>query len=362
MSTNVFVEVDLTLVDADGQMLDGAREALVQFRTGGCSLFLWSAAGAEYARLVAKRHDLTELFEGFSAKPDIAIDDMPETPQPSRIYTVNRDVSWLTVVSDILASKDEPPAQDHLVSSTKAHILKALAHVRSSAHLFKDLNVTGVSTAPIPFFGDISSAEILTVGVNPSWTEFKDRLWPALPPSADYLECRLRNYFQLRVPPPHPWFGVWEEALNNLEWSSYRTNAAHIDISPRPTPFMRHVNIKRFQEMATYDIGLLFEALSICSRAKLLMIAGTVTKDFWIDEFLAKEAPKHGYELVDKPRRSSGQARVGFYKLASSEKTLPVFFCGVGPAADTSYLLPQRVVEHRKQLLSYLNCDCLNNN
>jgi phosphoserine phosphatase len=76
-NANVFVDVDLTLVDANGKLLTGALEALQRLRDEGCHLFLWSSGGAEYCRKVAHLHGLTELFEGFTAKPDIVIDDMP---------------------------------------------------------------------------------------------------------------------------------------------------------------------------------------------------------------------------------------------------------------------------------------------
>jgi hypothetical protein len=102
MSTNVFVDVDLTLVDADGQMLEGARESLEKLRVGGCTLFLWSAAGTDYARSVAERHDLIALFEGFSAKPDVAIDDMPETTRPSKVFNIGNEPSWHALASEIL--------------------------------------------------------------------------------------------------------------------------------------------------------------------------------------------------------------------------------------------------------------------
>jgi len=40
-----------------------------------CHLFLWSTAGADYCRKVAHLNGLTGFFEGFTAKPDIVIDD-----------------------------------------------------------------------------------------------------------------------------------------------------------------------------------------------------------------------------------------------------------------------------------------------
>src|SRR5258708_5383309 len=78
-NANVFVDVDLTLVDANGKLLDGAREALLALKDAGCHLFLWSSVGADYCRKVAESHHLTDLFEGFTAKPDIVVDDMPST-------------------------------------------------------------------------------------------------------------------------------------------------------------------------------------------------------------------------------------------------------------------------------------------
>ena len=48
---------------------------------------------------------------------------------------------------------------------------------------------------PIPFFGNIKTAEILTVGANPSNTEFLDkRKWPKEIDTI-YLMNRLLNYF-----------------------------------------------------------------------------------------------------------------------------------------------------------------------
>jgi len=68
---NVFVDVDLTLIDANGGLLEGAREGIQKLSDAGCHLFLWSTNGADYCRKVAALHHLTDLFEGFSAKPDL---------------------------------------------------------------------------------------------------------------------------------------------------------------------------------------------------------------------------------------------------------------------------------------------------
>ena len=102
-TANVFVDVDLTLVDANGKLLEGARESLSQLKEKGCHLFLWSTCGADYCRKVAALHGLTEFFEGFSAKPDILIDDMPSTCMTSLIYNVQQEQSWPSLAEKIIA-------------------------------------------------------------------------------------------------------------------------------------------------------------------------------------------------------------------------------------------------------------------
>ena len=100
-NANVFVDVDLTLIDANGKLLAGATEALTRLKAEGCHLFLWSTNGADYARKVATLHGLTELFEGFVAKPDIIIDDMPGTVLNPFVFEVNAESSWPALAEKI---------------------------------------------------------------------------------------------------------------------------------------------------------------------------------------------------------------------------------------------------------------------
>jgi len=101
-NANIFVDVDLTLVDANGNLLDGAREALQALKEAGCHLFLWSTVGADYCRKVAASHRLTELFEGFTAKPDIVVDDMPSTCVSPFVYDVHQEASWSALARRII--------------------------------------------------------------------------------------------------------------------------------------------------------------------------------------------------------------------------------------------------------------------
>lgn len=101
-NANIFVDVDLTLVDANGKLLSGAEDALGKLRDKGCHLFLWSTNGADYARKIAGLYDLTDLFEGFAAKPDIIIDDMPGTALNPFIFDVNGETSWPALAEKIV--------------------------------------------------------------------------------------------------------------------------------------------------------------------------------------------------------------------------------------------------------------------
>ena len=101
-NANIFVDVDLTLVDAQGRLLDGARQALQRLRDRGCHLFLWSSVGTEYARKVAALHNLTDFFDGYTAKPDIVIDDMPGTVQAPFVYNVHDEESWQSLAERII--------------------------------------------------------------------------------------------------------------------------------------------------------------------------------------------------------------------------------------------------------------------
>jgi hypothetical protein len=101
-NANIFVDVDLTLVDERGRLVEGAREALQRLQEKGCHLFLWSTGGAEYCRKIAALYGMTELFEGFTAKPDIIIDDMPSTCITDFVYDVRREQSWPALAERII--------------------------------------------------------------------------------------------------------------------------------------------------------------------------------------------------------------------------------------------------------------------
>ena len=75
MATRISIDVDLTLNNANGELFPGAVEGLKALKAKSYLLTLWSYGGEEYARSVAKKHNLESFFEGYATKPDLAIDD-----------------------------------------------------------------------------------------------------------------------------------------------------------------------------------------------------------------------------------------------------------------------------------------------
>jgi hypothetical protein len=275
---------------------------------------------------------------------DLTIDGLIASAKPAHPKTVCAP----------MLLKEEPP---HNVSSLREHLQRVINHVQETRDRFRDLTVKGLNTMPIPFFGDIEEAEILTVGVNPAASEFKkNRNWRFSEATPDYLGARLRNYFRLGDPPPHSWFDAWDESLKMLNGRSYRTLAAHLDLSPRPTIQMGGLPCEKFLEMIEFDLPLFFESILLARSAKVLLMAGSVTKKFYLNEFLQKHAPQFGYELQGEFQRRPGGRMTCRHELVSKAGNfcLPVFFFSRGPTFRED--LPKLVSSMRKEI-----CNCLNN-
>jgi len=226
-------------------------------------------------------------------------------------------------------------------------------YVKNTDHNHSENYEKGLITYPIPFFGNIETAKILTVGVNPSNGEFKNRGWPEKL-STQSLAERLLNYFSLETIPPHPWFRDWDEAVNILNHSYKKGEVAHLDLSPRATiPMGQAPNQIKFLDMVKKDIEWFFRILPLCRNAKLLMMAGSVTKKYYINNLIQEQAEEHGFDLLFK-FKGSGQGPTCIHKLKGNNLNLPVFFCGVSPSARNSQLLVQRINERKEKLLSYL--------
>lgn len=132
---------------------------------------------------------------------------------------------------------------------------------------------------PIPFFGDIRKAEVLTLALNPAWPEFRrggnhERNWvPGLDSYA--LTTRLLHYFDLPTPAPHRWFEERRAALDLLN-CSYETNVAHIDLHPFPTKFrnaLGETQRKQIGDWVESESGShLMQVLRVAPKAKLILV------------------------------------------------------------------------------------------
>jgi hypothetical protein len=228
-----------------------------------------------------------------------------------------------------------------------------VGYVERTDSKYRQLYEPNLPVHPIPFFGNIKTAKALTVGVNPSSGEFKNRGWSE-ELSDEELADRLLNYFSLKSYPPHRWFDDWEAALNVLNLSYKRGEAAHLDISPRATTPMSQISDQvKFLDMVRSDAEWFFRSLSLSKDTKLLMMAGSVTKNYYLVELLKEIAGNYGFKLLFNFKRG-GDAPTSFHKLKSSTINLPTFFCGVSPSAHNSQRLIQRVEEKKGKLLEYL--------
>jgi hypothetical protein len=107
-NVNIFVDVDLTLVDAQQVILPGALDAMKVLYDAGCHLFLWSTGGCAYCRQIAERHGIAHLFEAFLPKPDIYIDDMPASIFNGLLFDASGDQEGGTLAERIVRDHVHP--------------------------------------------------------------------------------------------------------------------------------------------------------------------------------------------------------------------------------------------------------------
>jgi hypothetical protein len=235
---------------------------------------------------------------------------------------------------------------NQLLSDLNAEAPKVRAH-------FNDLFDPSLDTIPIPFFGDLLGAKVVTVGLNPSDGEIRGRGWHQ-PISPAGIGERLLNYFNNNQHRAHPWFDAWERSLNEIGVSYAGGTAAHVDLCPWATrPMSSLPDHDRFELLVIQSIPWFWRFMRVVPNLRLVLMAGAVTKKYYLNEFLAKTRNADGDELVGKVARG-GKAFVGYHQLRLSGKSFPVFFCSVSPSSRTSAMLPLRVGENRERLAKFL--------
>lgn len=240
------------------------------------------------------------------------------------------------------------------MDSAVALIEKLQEQIAATDSRYASLFREGVATHPIPFFGDLRAARVITVGVNPSAEEFTGNRWPSGRLSSATLVQRLIGYFKSD---PHPWFEGWQVALEDVG-VRYGVDAAHLDLSPRATvafqAFRRDGNNGRrdlFLEMVRDDLRWFWQILDqLCPDVELVLLAGGVA-NVYMDDFLGRHS-KVGRHRISFPggKRKGGSAPVTWPMLHVGERTIPGFFCGVSPSSRNAHLLATRVHEHQSRL------------
>ena len=232
----------------------------------------------------------------------------------------------------------------------EAILAELLAYVARTASEYAPLERNDRYTHPIPFCGDLASARILTIGVNPSAEEFApDRDWPSLPMQARELGVRLVQYFDSTT--PHPWFEGWTTALGAAGVGE--SLHAHLDLSPRATYSFSKFTLgpaadatlkQLFLRMIESDLPYFSKFLNACESARFVLMAGGVT-NIYMDDFLARHAV--GTVRFPSGKTKSGRAPVTRLSLRIGDRWVPGMFVGVGPSRSTNWpLLAQRLAEN----------------
>jgi phosphoglycolate phosphatase-like HAD superfamily hydrolase len=97
----VYVDVDLTLIDAQGNLLAGVKKVLEELNYR-YDLVCWSHGGLEYAEKILDDHAIRHYFCAVLAKPFGIIDDCEDYSLP-RSFKVNifNWLGWRTVWNQI---------------------------------------------------------------------------------------------------------------------------------------------------------------------------------------------------------------------------------------------------------------------
>jgi hypothetical protein len=203
---------------------------------------------------------------------------------------------------------------------------------------------------PIPFFGNILHARVLTVGVNPSDKEFSPgRRWNTVINHSQWQD-RLMNYFHNKDVHPWIWFETWSMCLTLLDLGYAGEGAAHIDVSPRTTrPMLDQTTDKEeFRSMVVGDVKWFFELLEKLTQVQLLLIAGPIPRadgsKQQLADFIREHAKAHGAQWIDSQPLP---------KLVTPghPNGIPVFICPFELGVDGLYAMVRQVHRNRELLL-----------
>ncbi len=252
MPLNISIDVDGTLLDENEKPVPQARESLQLLKDAGHCLQLWSAGGADYAYKQAVKHELTDLFDSYGKKPDIAIDDLPETACPLAAIHVDKEHTLDQAATKALSIEQNVDCALTLSPQLVSFVRQLQAEENNIREQYGTILRPDIPLHPIPFFGVIEKARVITVGLNPSTTEFTEAgRWPRIMTPCE-LTQRLVHYFRLPQITPHYWFAELQWSLEILH-CPYHLAAAHVDASPWTTYGPRHLAQNVPNERQTYQ-------------------------------------------------------------------------------------------------------------
>jgi hypothetical protein len=303
---NISIDVDGTLLDANDQPVGQARASLQMLKDKGHCLQLWSGGGADYAHKHALRNRLTDLFDSYAKKSDVAIDDLTETSHPLAVIHVDQEHPLEQAVEKVLSIEQNVDAALTLSPTLVNYIQQLQAEENHIREQYGTILRPDIPLHPIPFFGVIEKARVISVGLNPSTTEFTEaRRWlPILTPCE--LTQRLIHYFWRSTVTPHYWFAELQWSMEILHCPYYFA-AAHVDASPWTTYGPRHLaqhvpnGLQRYNELLNDGIqNWLPSTLEFCKDTVKLVVncSGNVQVEQKIRDTLG---PEWNGEIVAMP-------------------------------------------------------------
>ena len=191
-------------------------------------------------------------------------------------------------------------------------------------HKLTDLDVIGWG-CPVPFFGHLESAQLATVGINPSNREFvgldgselieHDRRLPTLGSlglsswsQADFVALRsillaCREYFERN--PYDGWFGTLQRLIQPTGHSYYgpRSDACHLDVVPWATTSKWGTLSPAARRQLVEQAAQALANMIACSPLTMLVLNGQeVVRQF--ETLLGSQLQARRVTAWDLPRRS----------------------------------------------------------
>ena len=232
-------------------------------------------------------------------------------------------------------------------------VITALRIPEETAGRYSELAPLNFQCHPIPFFGSLDRASVITLGLNPSTHEFTSaRNWP-LQITAEQLASRLVNYWTPNSPGSHPWFKPWSTVLGELG-TSYFEGAAHLDLSPRATNSRKNRLRSLFVDMLQIDSAIWIEALRRAPNCRLVLAAGSATNRDYINQFISKMLRLTGVRLEAPWRPAGGEGQTVFQTIClPGGRKIPFFFCSTGPTIRKGSVLVDACRERINELKQY---------